>query len=98
MRFTHIDFNISDIMVNDDQTIVPVDRDMAGFFGWKGAGEVHGRIKTLHRQHFVGVWLSETLRKLISWNKLHTSQSSLQYTPHTHTSYSAAMQMVRKHR
>lgn len=52
MGFTHndfniSDFNISDIMANDDRITWLMDREMAAFFSWKGAGEVHGRIKTL---------------------------------------------------
>jgi hypothetical protein len=32
---------------------------LAGFFGWKTAGEIHRRIRTPQREHFANANLSE---------------------------------------
>jgi hypothetical protein len=46
--------------------------DLAGFFGWKTADEVHRRIRTLQREHFANASLSEeSLRDIMFWNDLY---------------------------
>jgi hypothetical protein len=45
---------------------------MAGFFGWKTAGEVHRRIRTPQREHFVNASLREMdLQDIMFWNDLY---------------------------
>jgi hypothetical protein len=45
---------------------------MAGFFGWKTAGEVHRRIRTPQREHFANASLSEeSLQDIMFWNDLY---------------------------
>lgn len=45
---------------------------MAGFFGWKTAGEVHQRIRSPQRENFANVALSEDeLQDIMFWNDLY---------------------------
>jgi hypothetical protein len=45
---------------------------MAGFFGCKTAGEVHPRIRTPQREHFVNANLGEEqLQDMMFWNDLY---------------------------
>lgn len=41
MSFMHNDFSISNCIVDDDKIVGLIDWEMAGFFGWKTAREVH---------------------------------------------------------
>lgn len=52
-RFMHNDLTDSNLIVDNDKIIGVVDWEMAGFFGWKTAGEVHRRIRTPQKEHFV---------------------------------------------
>lgn len=45
MSFMHNDFTDSNCIVNDDKIVGLIDWEMAGFFGWKRAGEVHRRLR-----------------------------------------------------
>ncbi|KAI0482159.1 kinase-like domain-containing protein [Xylariaceae sp. FL0804] len=70
--FMHNDLTLSNIIVDDDRIVGLVDWEMAGFFGWKTAGEVHRRIRTPQRAHFVKANLSEgRLQEIMFWNDLY---------------------------
>jgi hypothetical protein len=72
MGFMHNDFSKSNCIVDKDRIVGLVDWEMAGFFGWKTAGEVHRRIRTPQREHFVNANLTEeTLRDIMWWNDLY---------------------------
>jgi hypothetical protein len=72
MNFMHNDFTQSNCIVDNDRIVGLIDWEMAGFFGWKTAGEVHRRIRTPQREHFVNVSLSEeSLRDIMFWNDLY---------------------------
>ncbi|KAF6830100.1 hypothetical protein CPLU01_07515 [Colletotrichum plurivorum] len=70
--FMHNDFTDSNCIVDDDRIVGLVDWEMAGFFGWKTAGEIHRRIRTPQREHFTAANLSEeTLRDIMWWSDLY---------------------------
>lgn len=72
MGFMHNDLTESNCIVDNDRIVGLVDWEMAGFFGWKTAGEVHRRIRTPQREHFANVDLSEArLREIMFWNDLY---------------------------
>lgn len=72
LSFMHNDFNQSNFIVDNDKIAGLVDWEMAGFIGWKTAGEVHRRIRTPQREHFVNASLSEeTLQDIMFWNDLY---------------------------
>ncbi|KAK3690232.1 hypothetical protein B0T22DRAFT_491514 [Podospora appendiculata] len=72
MSFMHNDFTESNCIVNNDKIVGLVDWEMAGFFGWKTAGEVHRRIRTPQREHFANANLSEErLQDIMFWNDLY---------------------------
>ncbi|KAI0873272.1 hypothetical protein GGS24DRAFT_464348 [Hypoxylon argillaceum] len=68
----HNDFSTSNCIVDNDKIVGLVDWEMAGFFGWKTAGEVHRKIRTPQREHFAKLALSEErLRNILWWNDLY---------------------------
>ncbi|TQN72490.1 hypothetical protein CSHISOI_03078 [Colletotrichum shisoi] len=67
MSFMHNDLNESNIIVDNDMIVGLVDWEMAGFFGWRTAGEVHRRIRTPQREHFAAANLSEEELQDIMW-------------------------------
>ncbi|KAF6842689.1 hypothetical protein CMUS01_02817 [Colletotrichum musicola] len=68
----HNDFTDSNCIVDDDRIVGLVDWEMAGFFGWKTAGEIHRRIRTPQREHFTAANLSEeTPRDIMWWSDLY---------------------------
>lgn len=70
--FMHNDFSLSNCIVDSDKIVGLVDWEMAGFFGWKTAGEVHRRIRTPQREHFANVNLNEAkLQDIMFWNDLY---------------------------
>ncbi|KAH8425999.1 uncharacterized protein LDX57_003737 [Aspergillus melleus] len=72
MGFMHNDFTPSNCIVDQDKIVGLIDWEMAGFLGWKTAGEIHRRIRTPQREHFVNVSLSEEiLRDMLFWNDLY---------------------------
>lgn len=72
MNFMHNDLTPSNCIVDNDTIVGLIDWEMAGFFGWKTAGEVHRRIRTPQREHFVNVNLSEErLQDIMFWNDLY---------------------------
>ncbi|OOF94811.1 hypothetical protein ASPCADRAFT_397566 [Aspergillus carbonarius ITEM 5010] len=72
LRFMHNDFTQSNLIVDNDRIVGLIDWEMAGFFGWKTAEEVHRRIRAPQREHFVNAGLSEeSLQDLMFWNDLY---------------------------
>lgn len=72
MGFMHNDFTESNCIVDNNKIVGRIDWEMAGFFGWKAAGEVHRRIRTPQREHFVSANLSEArLQEIMFWNDLY---------------------------
>ncbi|KAI0181358.1 kinase-like domain-containing protein [Hypoxylon sp. FL1284] len=72
MSFMHNDLSKSNIIVDKDKIVGVIDWEMAGFFGWKTAGEVHRRIRTPQREHFTKANISEErLHELLWWNDLY---------------------------
>ncbi|KNG86574.1 hypothetical protein ANOM_003849 [Aspergillus nomiae NRRL 13137] len=72
LSFMHNDFTQSNCIVDRDRIVGLVDWEMAGFFCWKTAGEVHRRIRTPQREHFVNASLSEDrLQDIMFWNDLY---------------------------
>lgn len=68
----HNDLTESNCIVNDGRIVGLIDWEMAGFFGWKAAGEVHRRIRTPQREHFVDANLSEEkLQDMMFWKDLY---------------------------
>jgi hypothetical protein len=72
MSFMHNDFTQSNCIVDNGKIVGLIDWEMAGFFGWKTAGEVHRRIRTPQREHFANASLSEeSLQDIMFWNDLY---------------------------
>ncbi|KAF9888345.1 hypothetical protein FE257_008778 [Aspergillus nanangensis] len=72
LSFMHNDFTQSNCIVDNDKIVGLIDWEMAGFLGWKTAGEVHRRIRTPQREHFVNASLSEeSLQDIMFWNDLY---------------------------
>lgn len=72
LGFMHNDLSESNCIVDDDKIIGLVDWEMAGFFGWEKAAEVHQKIRTPQKEHFVNVNLDEDrLREIMWWNDLY---------------------------
>lgn len=72
MSFMHNDFTQSNCIVDDDKIVGLIDWEMAGFFGWKTAGEVHRKIRSPQREHFENANLSEeVLQDMMFWNDLY---------------------------
>ncbi|KAJ5934877.1 kinase-like domain-containing protein [Penicillium verhagenii] len=77
MSFMHNDLTQSNCIVSNDAIVGLIDWEMAGFFGWKTAGEVHRRIRTPQREHFVNANLSEEkLQDMMFWNDLYEESVS----------------------
>ncbi|OBT40812.1 hypothetical protein VE00_08623 [Pseudogymnoascus sp. WSF 3629] len=72
LAFMHNDFSDSNVIVDNDMIVGVIDWEMAGFFGWKTAGEVHRRIRTPQREHFVNANLIEArIEEIMHWNDLY---------------------------
>ncbi|KAL4911216.1 hypothetical protein BDW74DRAFT_172683 [Aspergillus multicolor] len=72
VSFMHNDFTESNCIVDEGKIVGLVDWEMAGFFGWRTAGEVHRWIRTPQCEHFVHSNLSEDqLRDRMYWNDLY---------------------------
>lgn len=77
MSFMHNDLTESNCIVNDGRIVGLIDWEMAGFFGWKAAGEVHRRIRTPQREHFVDANLSEEkLQDMMFWKDLYDKDAT----------------------
>ncbi|EPE04316.1 phd transcription factor [Ophiostoma piceae UAMH 11346] len=74
LAFMHNDFTQSNCIVNDDKIVGLVDWEMAGYFGWKTAGEVHVEIRSPRRENFTSLNLAEDfLADILYWNDLYRS-------------------------
>lgn len=72
VSFMHNDFSLSNCIVDNDKIVGLVDWEMAGFFGWKTAGEVHLQIRTPKRENFAALDLPEDmLQDILFWNDLY---------------------------
>lgn len=68
----HNDFTLSNCIVDKDKIVALVDWEMAGFFGWKTAGEIHVKIRTPKRENFAKLNLPEDfLQDILFWNNLY---------------------------
>lgn len=78
MGFMHNDFTESNCIVDNDRITGLIDWEMAGFFGWKTAGEVHRRIRTPQREHFVHANLSEErLTEIMFWKDFYDDKPEI---------------------
>jgi hypothetical protein len=59
LGFMHHDLTEPNCIVDNDSIVGLIDWEMAGFFGWKTAGEVHRRLRIPQREHFPNLDLSE---------------------------------------
>ncbi|XXG97043.1 hypothetical protein Hte_003337 [Hypoxylon texense] len=72
LGFMHNNFTMSNCIVDNDKIVGLINWEMAGFFGWKRAGQVHRRIRTPQREHFADAGISENmLSYLLWWNDLY---------------------------
>ncbi|KAF4439483.1 putative phd transcription factor protein [Fusarium austroafricanum] len=72
LSFMHNDFALSNCIVNDDKIVGLVDWEMAGYFGWETAAQVHVKIRTPRRESFAALDLSEDiLNDILFWNDLY---------------------------
>lgn len=72
MSFMHNDFTPSNCIVNDDKIVGLIDWEMAGYLGWNTAGEVHRKIRSPQREHYVHANMSEEkLQNMMWWNDLY---------------------------
>ncbi|KAF9768448.1 hypothetical protein IL306_014268 [Fusarium sp. DS 682] len=72
LSFMHNDFTLSNCIVNNDKIVGLVDWEMAGYFGWKTAAQVHVKIRTPRRESFAALNLSEEiLNDILFWNDLY---------------------------
>ena len=72
MSFMHNDFTQSNCIVDNGKIVGLVDWEMAGFFGWKTAGEIHRSIRSPHRENFANANLTEEeLQDIMFWNDLY---------------------------
>ncbi len=72
MSFMHNDLNDSNCIVDQDKIVGIIDWEMAGFFGWNTAAEIHRRIRSPERGNYSKANLSEEkLQEIIWWNDLY---------------------------
>ncbi|KAI3317824.1 hypothetical protein HD806DRAFT_357664 [Xylariaceae sp. AK1471] len=71
-NFMHNDFTLSNCIVDNDRIVGLIDWEMAGFFGWKTAANVHVQIRTPKRENFASLNLpEEMLSDILFWNDLY---------------------------
>lgn len=72
LGFMQNDFSLSNCIVDKDRIVGLVDWEMAGFFGWKTAAQVHVKIRTPKRENFAALDLpDEFLEDMLFWNDLY---------------------------
>ncbi|KAI9831654.1 MAG: hypothetical protein M1819_004720 [Sarea resinae] len=72
LSLMHNDTTLSNIIVNDDRIIAIVDWEMAGFFGWTRAANVHVQIRTPKREWYAHLGLGEdVMADILYWNDLY---------------------------
>ncbi|KAH7380691.1 hypothetical protein BKA66DRAFT_586918 [Pyrenochaeta sp. MPI-SDFR-AT-0127] len=70
--FMHNDISLSNCIVDNDRIVGLIDWEMAGFFGWKTAANIHVQIRTPKRENFVSLNLpEEMLNDILFWNDLY---------------------------
>lgn len=73
MRFIQNGFSMSNTIVDNDRIAGFLDWEMAGWFGWKTAQNVHIHIRSPRRENYAGLdLLKEALDDLLFWNDLYT--------------------------
>lgn len=76
LGLAHNDLTESNIIVDKDKITGIIDWEMAGFFSWDSAVEVHRRIRTAQRESFAHLNLSEeTMCDITFWNDLYDEHS-----------------------
>ncbi|KAI4860806.1 hypothetical protein F4820DRAFT_452550 [Hypoxylon rubiginosum] len=74
MGFMHNDFTMANCIVKNDKIVGLINWEMAGFFGWKAAGQVHHRIRSPQRESFADSPISESMLSgpgFLGWNDLY---------------------------
>ncbi|KAI1466425.1 uncharacterized protein F4812DRAFT_460697 [Daldinia caldariorum] len=72
LSFMHNDVLLSNCIVDNDKIVGLVDWEMAGYFGWKTAADIHVRIRTPKRENFTSLNLPEdVLHDILFWNDLY---------------------------
>ncbi|KAF5026428.1 hypothetical protein F66182_1493 [Fusarium sp. NRRL 66182] len=72
LSLMHNDFTLSNCIVDNDKIVGLVDWEMAGYFGWKTAAQVHVKIRTPRKESFAALNLSEeVLSDILFWNDLY---------------------------
>ncbi|KAF1852168.1 uncharacterized protein K460DRAFT_299988 [Cucurbitaria berberidis CBS 394.84] len=72
LSFMHNDVSLSNCIVDNDRIVGLIDWEMAGFFGWKTAANVHAQIRTPKRENFASLNLPEDmLNDMLFWNDLY---------------------------
>ncbi|PTB81774.1 kinase-like protein [Trichoderma longibrachiatum ATCC 18648] len=75
LGFMHNDLTPSNCIVDDDKIVGLIDWEMAGYLGWKTAGEIHRRIRCPQREHFVCANVSEErLQGIMWWNDIYDGE------------------------
>ncbi|KAF7557466.1 hypothetical protein G7Z17_g671 [Cylindrodendrum hubeiense] len=73
-RFTHNDITRDNIIVNDGKIVAVIDWEMAGFFSWDTAREVHLEFRCLKRESYANANVpEEILDDILAWNDLYSN-------------------------
>lgn len=68
----HNDFSPSNIIVDEGRIVDLIDWEMAGWIGWRTAGEVHRRVRGPQREMYAHLGMSEEwFGDLLFWNDLY---------------------------
>lgn len=72
LSFMHNGVSLSNCIVDHDRIVGLVNWEMAGFFGWNIAADVHIQNRTPRRTNFALLNLpEETLKDILFWNDLY---------------------------
>jgi hypothetical protein len=70
--FMHNDLTPSNLIVDQGRIVAAIDWEMAGFFGWRAAREVHVQIRSPKRESYAHLQLpEELLRDICYWGDLY---------------------------
>ncbi|KAK2593259.1 hypothetical protein QQS21_009024 [Conoideocrella luteorostrata] len=73
--FMHNDLTQSNCIANNGKIVAVVDWEMAGFFGWETARDVHVRIRSPRQENYAHLKLPESfLKDILYWNDLYEEQ------------------------
>jgi len=68
----HNDIQSSNIIVDKDRIVAAVDWEMAGYFGWIRAAEVHVQIRSPNRETYANLYLDpKFLDDILFWSDLY---------------------------